>query len=103
MSRQRYKEIGFKSRGFQWSAPPIVPLSRTSVWLASRSSIARCSRVECSSESLVCRDLYKFILELLRPMRVKKGHSDRVNEGEIKSRSNHMKTDKNVPHMVLDL
>jgi hypothetical protein len=48
------------------SAPPMVPLSRTSVWLASRSSFARWSRAECSSESRVCMDLYKFILELAR-------------------------------------
>ena len=64
-------------RDFQWSEPPIVPLSRTSVWLASRNSFARCSRVECSSESLLCKDLYKFILELARTIRPKRTFGSR--------------------------
>ena len=52
------------SRLFASRPPPILPLSRTSVWLAFRSSLARCSREERSSASFVLNDLYRFTLEL---------------------------------------
>src|SRR5579863_1302322 len=50
------------SRSFASRPPPILPLSRTRVWLASRSSFSRCSREECSSASFACKDLYRFTL-----------------------------------------
>lgn len=64
---------------FEPSPPAMFPLSRTSAWLAPRSSIARWSREECSSASFVCKDLYKFTLELTCDMPANKARLLCVN------------------------
>ena len=81
------------------SAPPILPLSRTSDWLASRSSFARWSRADCSSNTLVCRDLYKFILELERHARTIGSRQQRRDRRPPKQREKI----HDAPHMILDL
>jgi hypothetical protein len=75
----------------------MFPLSRTSAWLASRSSFARRSREECSFASFVCKDLYKFTLELTPVKREQKA----VITIDMQAIENN-KT-RHAPHVFLDL